>query len=55
MRNPLTSIPGILLLLGALLTFAGHAIRGDLTAKDLSELPVAMAGAGLIAAKDGGP
>ena len=53
MRNPLTSIPGILLLLGALLTFCGHALQGNVTAKDFQEIPVALAGAGLVAAKDG--
>jgi hypothetical protein len=51
MSNPKTTIAGYLLLLGAVATAAGHLLNGNLP--DFTSVLAALAGAGLVVAKDG--
>lgn len=57
MNNPKTTIAGYLTIAIALLTVAIHILNGGLSALgqgDIAAVMAALAGAGLIAAKDGG-
>ena len=52
MKNKKTTIAGILLLAGAVITVVGQILAGH--APNLEALIAALAGAGLLAAGDGG-
>lgn len=52
MKNKVTTISGILLIAGAVLTAAGSFLAGD--APDFSSVLAAIAGAGFLKAADGG-
>lgn len=54
-KNPWTTIPGYLTLIGAVVLAVAHCMQGNcLGAGDITVLMGAMAGIGLISAKDGG-
>lgn len=54
MQNPKTTIAGYILIVSSLLTLVSHYITGDFSMLDLQNLMSALAGVGLIMAKDGG-
>lgn len=56
MNNPKTTIMGGLVVLGALAQIAVHWMSGTTTgiSEHITEIVAALAGLGLIAAKDGG-
>ena len=54
MQNPRTSISGYVLLAASVLTLVAHVLTGQFGAGDITLVMSALAGIGLIAAKDGG-
>ena len=54
MRNPLTTLPGLLLCAGGLLFLGLHAWQGTLSLADVQGVLALAAGAGLVGAQDGG-
>jgi hypothetical protein len=53
MNNPKTTIAGTLMIAGAILTIAAHALQGAISVNDVTALLAALGGLGLVAAKDG--
>lgn len=54
MQNPKTTLPGYLVLGASALSFAARLLSGGLDAGAIQDLLAALAGVGLISAKDGG-
>ncbi|MEK6710589.1 MAG: hypothetical protein AABZ64_08415 [Nitrospinota bacterium] len=54
MQNPKTTLAGYLVLGASALSFAARLLAGGLAAAALQDLLAALAGLGLISAKDGG-
>lgn len=52
MQNPLTSISGLIVLIGSLAYIIMKALQGSLTTQDLLALLGIAGGAGLLAARD---
>lgn len=53
LRNPKTTAYGYLVLIAAVATLLAHAMGDGLSVTDIAHLGEALAGVGLIAARDG--
>ncbi|MBI3126729.1 MAG: hypothetical protein HYZ11_03900 [Candidatus Tectomicrobia bacterium] len=54
MLNPKTTLPGYLILAASVLSFAAKILAGGVDAAAIQDILAALAGIGLISARDGG-